>query len=283
MMRKIEEHEIYKQRRDDFRALAECFQQTLRKLSFTGAIVYGSVIRDEFTASSFSDIDVVAYSRLFSRESSLRWVKYIEQQMGAFYDKMPIFIEDHVTARIEFSIRLGQTVFDVSVFPVELPGYAHRYTNTIHDRLDVGIGSMYLHAFLLYGSVPFEQLIWESFIPFYSDELRYARMQQLEERLWSCFNKLDVAIARGEDDLLRQIYKTRSYLIKWMFINARKYPVDYNRYLRRQLTQELGVTDDTIDCLLLKQDSLHQACLQFVKKGKAILFDAVKRGETRDE
>ena len=65
MMRKIEEHEIYKQRRDDFQALAECFQHTLRKLSFTGAIAFGSVIRNEFTASSFSDIDVVAYSGFF--------------------------------------------------------------------------------------------------------------------------------------------------------------------------------------------------------------------------
>lgn len=277
-MRKIEEHAIYEKRQDDFHELAKYFQYSLQEMSFDGAIVYGSVIRNELTSSDFSDIDVVAYSQLFSRESARQLMKYFEVKTCFFYDKSPIFIEDHVSERIEFSTRFGNTVFDISIFPTELCGYLHRYTNTIHDRLDVVIGSMYLNAYLLFGEIPFEPLISEEFIPFYSDDLRCARLQQLKDRILSCLNKIDVAISRNEDDLLHQIYKTRSYLVKWMFINSRKYPVDCNRYLRRQLSQELQVPNETIDCLLLNNDSLHMAYRQFVKKARDIISNSEMGG-----
>ena len=271
-MQNIDKHIIYEECKKDILKLKEYLQIELHQITFVGAVAFGSIIRNEKTSSKYSDIDIVAYSPLFSRETAEKWIRYIYEHTESFYDKPPIFIEDHVTARIEYSILFEQTIFDISIFPTELSGYLHRYTNTIHDRLEVVIGSMYLNAYLLFGVIPFESLLQEQFIPFYSDDLRDARLDQLKKRLCSCLNKLELAILNNEEDLLFQIYKTRSYLIRWMFIRDRKYPFDCNRYLERQLS-DLGVSNETINHLLLRGESLRTACMQFVDTAKSMLLE----------
>ena len=266
----IEHHPIWQARQADFTAFIRYLQQDLALLQPLGAIAYGSVMRQGSLYPNLSDVDVVVYAASLTRENAQPFMEHIQAAGVPFFDKSPIFIEDHVTARIEFSLQFGQTVFDVSIFPPELAGYQKRYTNTIHDRLEVALGSMYQHAVLLFGEVPFEPLIRREFLPFYADDLRAARMQQLEERLRLNLNKLESAIRQDADDLLCQIYKTRSYLIKWLFINARVYPVDCNRYLRPQLTQ-LGLQQDAIDALLLKGASVEQAQRSFLATANALL------------
>lgn len=270
-MKPITDHPIWRKRQDDFLQLNVYLQASLKELSLTGAVAFGSMMRTENTCSTLSDIDVVAYSSLFSRDTAQRWIDYVAANSAGFFDKAPIYIEDHVTARIEFSAQMGQTVFDISVFPAELSGYQKRYTNTIHDRLEVVIGSMYLNAYLLFGAIPFETLLQKEFLPFYADDLRAARMEQLESRLQLSLGKIELAIERGEDDLLCQIYKARSYLIKWMFIHARQYPVDCNRYLRWQLSQMLQIPEETIEALLLNGLPAEQAYARFVQSAREIL------------
>lgn len=277
-MQPIETHPIWMERQNAFLQLNTYLQTSLAALQFTGAVAYGSVMRLENTYSKFSDIDIVAYSDLFSRESAQNWIDLVAANSPDFFDKAPIYIEDHVTARIEFSIQLGGTVFDVSIFPSELSGYRNRYTNTLHDRLEVVIGSMYENGYLLFGAIPFEPLLQKEFLPFYGDDLRTARMQQLEARLQLSLRKLELAVKKGEDDLLCQIYKSRSYLIKWMFIHAKKYPVDCNRYLNRQLSQILQIPEATIDALLLNSGSLDLAYCRFLQSARNILS-----AQTRDD
>ena len=271
-MKPIELHPIWKEKKVDFLQLNQYLQGTLAELSLTGAVAYGSVMRSESVCTNFSDIDIVAYSPVFSRATAQHWADYIAANSLDFFDKTPIYIEDHVTARLEFSIQLGTSVFDISVFPVELSGYQKRYTNTIHDRLDVVIGSMYLEGYLLIGSIPFEELLEKEFFPFYADDLRAERMKQLEARLHSSLSKIKLALERDEDDLLCQLYKARSYLIKWMFIEARKYPVDCNRYLERQLSGVLHTPKETIDALLLRGDSMSAAYHQFLCCAEEIVW-----------
>ena len=63
----------------------------------------------------------------------------------------------------------------------------------------------------------------------------------------------------------------RRYLIKWLFINARKYPIDLDRYLEQQLSEDLKLEKSQVDSLLLRADSLQLAYNNFVEFTNFIL------------
>lgn len=270
-MKMLETHPLWLEKQRDFCELIHYLKDTLQSLQIISAIVFGSIVRREKTASPHSDIDIVAYSPVFTREIASEHVAFIQETGGDFLDKVPLFLEDFISPRIEFFLRLGETIFDINLFPAELSGYSQRYINATHDSLDVVIGAMYTEAWLLFGEVPFAQLIETEFLPFYCDELRKARMDQLEKRIHAGLRKIRDSIDNGQEDLLYQIYKTRTYLIKWMFINARKYPVDYSRYLHRQLTEIIGLSEEATQSLLLSGDSLAEAYSLFVDTASQII------------
>lgn len=270
-MKLLESYTIWQEKKDDFNALRNYLLHTLQKLQITGAIVFGSRIRSEYADLPHSDIDIVAYTELFTRETAQQCIDVITTQGGDFRDKAPLFLEDYISERIEFYLLIGSTTFDINIFPKQLGGYNNRFTNATHDSLEVVIGAMYLEAGLLFGEVPFEKLLKDEFLPFYCDELRQTRMKQLEFRIRLGITKIQDSFHYERSNLLYQIYKTRGYLIKWMFINARKYPVDFDRYLNRQLSQILGLPDKTVNALLLENDFLEDACRTFVDTAIEIL------------
>ena len=206
--------------------LVDYFTQKL-DINAVGIILFGSVIRSNSQDGS-SDIDVVVYCRDFCRENAGKFIRLIENYGGDFFDKPPIFIEDFISPRIEFFYNQGRKLFDINIFPCCLPGYAGRKFNVIHDSLDVVIGAMYEKAVLVYGNVPFEGLLQDEFLPFYSENLRIKRMNLLKRRISAELQKIKGIKEFG--DALFLIYKMRRYLIKWLFINARKYPIDLDRY-----------------------------------------------------
>lgn len=275
-MKPLEEHSLWFEKQGDFCELIHYLKDTLHHLQIVGAIVFGSLVRKEQTASPHSDVDIVAYSPVFTRETAQEHIILIQAKGGNFLDKAPLFLEDFISPRIEFFLRLGETTFDINLFPTELGGYAQRYTNVVHDSLDVVIGAMYTEARLLFGEIPFAQQIETEFLPFYSDELRKIRMELLKSRILAGIQKIKDSIDNGQEDILYQVYKTRTYLIKWMFINARKYPVDNSRYLHRQLKEVLGLREDTIQSLLLSGNSLADAYGMFADTALQIVSQPQK-------
>lgn len=270
-MKRLELYPVWHERENDFLALKNYFLNVLKPLNFRGAIAFGSAIRIEKSASGISDIDIVAYSDAFSRETAQIYIDCISDKGGDFLDKAPLFIEDFISDRVEFYLCLGQTVFDINIFPSKLRGYETRYSRATHDSLDLVIGAMYNEAGLLFGEIPFEGLIKEEFTPFYCDELRRARMAQLKERIILGIQKIRNVQNQDPGSALYQAYKTRGYLIKWIFIKARKYPVDLERYLDRQMSQQLQLTESTIDALLFNNKSLTEALENFVTEASQII------------
>ena len=272
-MRDIQTYSIWNTRREDFCRLSDYLKHTLSELCIMGAIVFGSQLRSEDTCTDSSDVDIVAYSKLFNRETGEKWIKYICGQGGDFVDKEPLYLEDFITGRIEFLYRIGDTTFDVNLFPANLAGYERRYSSAAHDSLELVIGAMYVQAGRLFGEIPFEDILKEEFLPFYSDDLRCTRMAQLENRVRSGVRKSRNALQIGHSNLLYQIYKTRGYLVKWLFIRARVYPVDLDRYLERQLTEVLALPWKTVDALLLRNGTVMYACNEFLKTAEELLDD----------
>ena len=270
-MRDIQTFSIWNERQEDFCKLTDYLKNVLSELCITGAIVFGSQLRSEDTCTDSSDVDVVAYSGLFDRESGQKWIDYICRQGGDFEDKEPLYLEDFITGRIEYLYRIGNTTFDVNLFPTRLGGYEKRYSSVAHDSLELVIGAMYIHAGRLFGEIPFETLLNEEFLPYYSDDLRCTRMAQLEARVRSGLAKCRSALQNGHSNLLYQVYKTRGYLVKWLFIQARIYPVDLDRYLERQLSEVLGLPMETVDALLLRSGTVMHACGIFLNTAQALL------------
>lgn len=251
----------------EIKGLVDYFTQKL-DINAVGIILFGSVIRGTGQGES-SDIDVVVYCRDFCRENADKFIQLIENYGGDFSDKPPIFLEDFISPRIEFFYKQGRQLFDINIFPCWLPGYEGREFNVIHDSLDVVIGAMYEKAVLVYGKVPFEGLLQDEFLPFYSEDLRIKRMCLLKSRISAELQKIKAIKEFG--DALFLIYKMRRYLIKWLFINARKYPIDLDRYLEQQLSEDLRLERSQIDSLLLKANSLQLAYNNFVNFANFIL------------
>ena len=276
-MKDIRSFPIWNTRQADLCALTDYLQHTLPDLCITGAIVFGSQVRSEATCTAASDVDIVAYSSRFHRESGQQWIDYIRSRGGDFVDKEPLYLEDFISGRIEFFYRIGDTTFDVNLFPAALGGYERRYSNAAHDSLELVIGAMYVHAARLFGEIPFEPLLKEEFLPFYGDDLRRARMAQLEDRVRAGIAKCRSALQSGNSNLLYQVYKTRGYLIKWLFIRSRIYPVDLDRYLERQLAEIPALSRETVAALLLRSGTVTDACGEFLNTAEMLLDSPVDR------
>lgn len=266
-MKILKDVPILKPYMPEITGLIDYFTQKLN-INAVGIILFGSVIRGNSQDGS-SDIDVVVYCRDFCRENAGKFIRLIENFGGDFSDKPPIFIEDFISPRIEYFYKQGRKFFDINIFPCWLPGYAGREFNVVHDSLDVVIGAMYEKAVLVYGKVPFEGLLKDEFLPFYSEDLRIKRMDLLKRRISAELQKIKEIIELG--DALFLIYKMRRYLIKWLFISARKYPIDTDRYLEQQLHEDLRLEKSQVDSLLLRANSLQLAYNNFVELTDYIL------------
>ena len=230
--------------------LNDYLRKTLGKLAIVGAVAFGSAVRGN-AAGGISDVDIVAYSSYFERETAGACIEIIAGEGGNFSDKAPIFLEDFISPRIEYFYILNGIAFDINIFPITFYSYERNLKDAVHNTLEVQVGAMYENAVLLFGYHPYEQIIQGELLPFYGDEIRKDRMKSLESRITSMMKKIELQIGNGADDLLFLLYKTRNYFIKYLFVRQRKYPVDLERYLREQLDALNVLNDEEINGLLL--------------------------------
>ena len=264
-MKKLCESPLLLEKKVQLKRLENYLKFSLTELEIHSAVIFGRAARIEQSNDIYRDIDIVAYSDIFSREKSQECISIIEQIGGDFLDKKPIFLEDFISPRIEYFYVIDDTIFDINIFPPYLSGYNNMETNVIHDSVEVIIGAMYQNAISLFGTTPFESLLKQEFIPFYNETSREKRLQLLEKRLRSSIFNIQHLIMQGEVNLLPYIYKTRTYFIKWLFINARIYPIDLNRYLEKQLIEMLHIPIQDVDSLMMIGENISVANENFIK------------------
>ena len=245
---------LIQQNKKAFEQLTFFLKIDLKKLKIVSASVFGSAAIID-TSEHYNDIDIIAYSDIFCRENAKKMISLIKDIKGFFYDKSPIFIEDAIAPRIEFFIKFQNVKFDINIFPNKLCGIEEIETNVLHDSVDLVIGSMNKYNIVLFGKTNFESLINKEFTPFYSDNIRELRLKMLEGRIYNLIEVIEKQIINNEFGYIFYLFKMRNYFIKWLFIYYKKYPFDYSKHLKFQLTKLLALNKEDIDTILLIADN----------------------------
>ena len=257
-MKKIEESEslLIKSYYKEIEKFIDYLKIDLSELNIESSIIFGSVTNNNFFEKNKSDIDIVAYSKDFSLSNVSNFIEIINSVGGKFLDKEPIFLSDFISPRIEYFFQIDNIVFDVNIFPSYFYGFDKINTNVVHDSIDVVIGAMYENAILLFGKSPIEDFIKKYAYPFYSDDICNNRMNLLNERIYKLNKSIQKKINEGNIDVLKELYKSRGYFLKYLFIKNKKYPVDLNNFIEYQLSNFLNLPKNEIDILLFKGESI---------------------------
>ena len=248
----------------EIKSLVNYLKETLKDLNIESAIIFGSVINDLFFEKSKSDIDIVAYSSKFSLKTADNFIDTIEKCGGDFLDKKPIFLSDFISPRIEYFYKIKDITFDINIFPSYFYGFENIDTNVIHDSIDVVIGAMYENAILLFGKSPIENTIKQYAQPFYSQDTRKKRLSILKKRILKINNSIKKKINNNDIDILKELYKSRNYFIKFLFIKNKKYPIDLNNYIEYQLETKLNYSEDKINILLFRGRTINDIANQYI-------------------
>ena len=248
--------------------LINYLKNDLEPLKIIGAIAFGSVARGEVDFGD-TDIDIVAYSDVFTRQTADVNLNYIKYVGGEFLDKEPIFLEDFISLRIEFFYKIDNIVFDINIFPKDFISYNVGKLDSVHNSFETIIGAMYENAILIFGVNPYEHVIKSQMIPYYNNDLRKYRLNLLNKRIHNLIIRIRQNLDENED-VLSMVFKTRDYFIKYFFILVRKYPFSTDRYIKKQLMKTNYITEEEVNSLLLNtgislRDSICKFC-NVVKK-----------------
>lgn len=265
-MKKLEEIDslIISKHNKEIKKLINYLKNSLNDLNIESAIIFGSATNNYFFQDSKSDIDVVAYSTTFSLSNVNKFVDIIEKTQGDFLDKKPIFLSDFISPRIEYFYKINDITFDINIFPAYFYGFENIETNVIHDSIDVVIGAMYENAILLFGESPIEKTIEKNAMPFYNEKIREKRLSLLKERIIKINNSINKKIKNDNIDILKELFKSRKYFIKFLFIKNRKYPIDLNNFIKYQLENKLNFDVDKINILLFKGNSIFDIANRYI-------------------
>lgn len=213
--------------------------------------IFGSATNTELFDCRNSDIDIIAYTNKIKYQNVEEIVKTIEILGGDFIDKQPIFIKDFINARVEYFYKIDDIAFDINIFPNKVWGYENISNTVLHDALDIFFGGMNQYAETIHGVfMPLEEIKTEVY-PFYNDEIRERRLKILEQRISAITQKIKTKILNKDMDVFEYILKNRTYIIKWLFINNKIYPLDTYKHLNYQLSNMLHLDKKDIDALLL--------------------------------
>lgn len=255
---------VIKEHKEELEHLKSYLKKDLSKLNINAAIIFGSATNNELYTEKKSDIDIVAYSKSFSLNKIDYFIKIINEVGGEFLDKSPIFLSDFISPRIEFLYKINDLTFDINIFPSYFYGYKNIETTAAHDSIDIVIGAMYENAVKLFGKSPIEQTIKKHALPFYNNNIRLKRMMQLKDRIIRLNSSIKNKIETDNIDILKELYKSRGYFLKFIFIKNKKYPIDLNNYVEYQLRKYLNYDKNSINILLFKGDSIKDVANKYL-------------------
>lgn len=247
-------NEILKEKKDELEKVKMYFLQDLKIFDINCIKIFGSSTIPKLYNPNSSDIDLIVHTSKIDRKNIEGMINFINHIGGNFVDKQPLYIEDFITPRIEYCLKINDTVFDINIFPNKIWGLEEIRTKVLHDWLDTYLGSMTKYAIPIYGENNEIKKMYDKLFPFYSDDIRQSRMEILENRILSIIKKIDNQIKEGDVDILENMLKSRAYFMKWLFILNKVYPLSVYKHLQFQLAEWLKISEEDINVLLFKNN-----------------------------
>ena len=224
--------------------------EKLGGLAINSAIFFGSsTIGEGYFREGISDIDVCAFSDRMNHDSYDAILDEIKKSLTRrTSDKSPILLRDHTADRIEFFMEFPDINIDMNIMPPGLPNIEKMSETASHDSLDLLFANFYQYGIPFIGETPLKDEINEKFLPFYDDDIRKRRLAVLTTRVQKNNERVLSDIERG-CSVFDDVYRSRSYFLKWLFIFKKTYPISLTKHLDRQLEDLLGMNREEIDIL----------------------------------
>lgn len=236
-----------------YRALIESFLSKFVEIFRRDDRVFALVLsgcwgRDMGEEGCELDLYPFVKEKFFDEFSSLKWTKSLEEtgvkvtQTEVRYSWETSF--EGICAEIEFRHEKW--------FSPESPDF------------DLEVGNLFKHCKVLFKKGSEYEALAKQFLPFYPEEIRQKRLKRFEKEIQELFCSVkDHGLVRG--DLMcgfHELYTALRWVVQFLFIKKRVYPVDYRKWLEHQFEKLLGMSDfylkiqNIIELKELNKDSL---------------------------
>jgi hypothetical protein len=183
-------------------------------------------------ATRDSCLDIVALAKPDQSRSSLRGM---ESDWEAF----------------EKSNQAIQALYQVGKYSVVHPGFTdgafaphERDEAAGPDDFEVEVGNFLVYSVPLWQGSDYMAELRQQWLPYYNDELRQQRLEMVR---WHCLNNLHhipLYIERGlYFQSLDRLYNAYREFLQALFIARRTYPIAYNKWIREEVKEILGLPE----------------------------------------
>jgi hypothetical protein len=140
--------------------------------------------------------------------------------------------------RYSFNMSLGEV-------EIEIQCRHEKWFNPEDPDFDLEVGNLFKYCKLLLTKGSEYETLANEFLPFYSEKIRQKRLKQTEHEIERLLQDIkDHGITRG--DLMcgfGHLYEALRWIIQYLFIKKRAYPVYYRKWLEYQFEEILEMPE----------------------------------------
>lgn len=208
---------------------AEAVRDYFAARSETEAVLlFGSTARGKAARSSCLDIMVLVRPEVYVANKN-----DIAQHWAAYYESADVF---HAVRSVDKYTHIDLEVVDGQF----APGY-HGWTSG-PDEFELEIGNTLVYSVPLWQRGDYLAQLKARWLPYYGDELRRERLAMVRRY---CLNNLDHIPSFVERGLYFQsfnrLYDAYREFLQALFIARRVYPIAYDKWIREQIEEILGL------------------------------------------
>ena len=189
-----------------------------------------SCARGKATKDSCLDITVLVSPDKFASQKDT-----LEKRWAEFYESEKVFSDLYQIGKYSH-IDLD---FTDGCFEPKSPGWT-----TGPDNFELEIGNTFVYAIPLLERNDYFQQCKAQYLPYYDEELRQKRFAEAKK---ICFNNLDhvpLYVDRGlYFQAFNRLYHASQEFLQALFISRRVYPIAYDKWIREQIAEILGLPD----------------------------------------
>ena len=191
-----------------------------------------SCARGKASPESCLDISIVMRPEVLAARRA-----EIEAEWARYYEAESVFAELRALA--------GYTHVDLELTDgrVDPADYHHGWTSG-PDAFEIEIGNTFVYAVPLWERSNFYREMQAQWLPYYAEELRAERLTMARG---CCENNLDHIpsyITRGlYFQSFQRLYHAFGEFLQALFISRRRYPVAYDKWIKEQIVDLLGLPD----------------------------------------
>jgi predicted nucleotidyltransferase len=112
------------------------------------------------------------------------------------------------------------------------------------DSFEIEIGNRIAHSAIMGKPGPYFEELRRKWLPYYSDELRIARISMVRQACAYHVDSIKFVHGRGlHFHAFDQLYKAYQELLQGVFISRQTYPVAYNKWISEQIVEWLELPD----------------------------------------